>query len=127
MAANFLKLSDDKTKIIVMGKPSTIDKLGKLTLKIGSADISLIASARNLGIQFQRDLSLDDHVSSTVGAANYQLNNLSKTRSCLDKDTNEKLVHTFVTSRLDYCNPLLTGTPVKSLDPLQLVKTLLPG
>ena len=103
MAANFLKLNDDKTNLIVMGKPCTLNKLGKLTLKIGSADISPVASARNLGVQFQSDVSLDDHVSSTVGAAYYQFSNLSKVRSCLDKDTTEKLVHAFVTSRLDHC------------------------
>ena len=57
MAANFLKLSDGKTNLIVMVKQSTIDKLGNLKLKIGSTDISPVASARNLGVQFQSDLS----------------------------------------------------------------------
>ena len=50
MAVNFLKLNDDKNNLIVMRKPSTKVKLGKLKLKIGSADISPVASAMNLGI-----------------------------------------------------------------------------
>ena len=122
MAANFLKLNDDKTNLIVMGKPCTIDKLSKLKLKIGSADISQVASARNLAVQFQSDLYLDDHVSSTEGASYYQLNHLSKIRSYLDKDATEKLILAYTTSRLDYCNFLLTGIPVKLLNQLQLVQ-----
>ena len=34
----------------------------------------------------------------------------------------EKLVHTFVTSRLDYCNALMSGCANVSLKPLQLVQ-----
>ena len=34
----------------------------------------------------------------------------------------EKLVHAFVTSRLDYCNALLSGCVNASLKPLQLVQ-----
>ena len=35
----------------------------------------------------------------------------------------EKLVHAFVTSRLDYCNALLSGCANVSLKPLQLVQS----
>ncbi len=34
----------------------------------------------------------------------------------------EKLVHAFMTSRLDYCNALLGGCPASSINTLQIVQ-----
>uniref|UniRef100_A0A3P9JH97 Uncharacterized protein n=1 Tax=Oryzias latipes TaxID=8090 RepID=A0A3P9JH97_ORYLA len=43
-------------------------------------------------------------------------------RNPLSKSDAEKLIHAFVTSRLDYCNSLLAACPKSSLRSLQLVQ-----
>jgi hypothetical protein len=46
---------------------------------------------------------------------------LQKIRNFLSKNYAEKFIHAFVTSRLDYCNALLSGYPDKDLNKIQLV------
>ena len=43
-------------------------------------------------------------------------------RKYLDTDATKTLVHAYVTSRLDYCNLLLYGTPNELTDKLQRVQ-----
>ena len=50
------------------------------------------------------------------------MHNISKIRNVLSQKDTEKLVHAFITSRLDYCNSLLSGSSRKSLKTLQLVQ-----
>ena len=51
----------------------------------------------------------------------FHLRNIAKIRHILSQNNAEKIVHAFVTSRLDYCNSL-SGCPNKTLKTLQLVQ-----
>ncbi|KAI5629767.1 hypothetical protein C0J50_2268, partial [Silurus asotus] len=50
------------------------------------------------------------------------LRNIAKIRNMMSLQDAEKLVHAFVTSRLDYCNALLSGCASKCINKLQLVQ-----
>jgi len=52
----------------------------------------------------------------------YQLRQLRSIRRSVDTGTASTLVHAFVSSRLDYCNSLLAGTPKVVTDVLQKVQ-----
>ncbi|KAL3066451.1 hypothetical protein OYC64_016411 [Pagothenia borchgrevinki] len=52
----------------------------------------------------------------------YHLRNIAKLRPTLTLSDAEKRVHAFVSSRLDYCNALLTGIPNKSIQKLQYIQ-----
>ncbi len=52
----------------------------------------------------------------------FHLRNIAKLQNMLTVSDAEKIVHAFVTSRLDYCNALLGGCPASSINKLQIVQ-----
>ncbi len=52
----------------------------------------------------------------------FNLRNIAKLWNMLPVSDAEKLVHAFMTSRLDYCNALLGGCPASSINKLQVVQ-----
>ncbi len=60
-------------------------------------------------------------------SAYYHPKNIARIRCFVSSQDLEKLVYAFITSRVDYCNGLLTGLPKKTIRRLQLSRTLLPG
>ncbi len=67
-------------------------------------------------------LSFENHISHVTKTAFFHLRNIAKLRSMLSVSDAEKLVHAFMTSRLDYCNALLGGYPASSINKLQYNK-----
>ena len=60
-------------------------------------------------------------VNNICKSAYLAIRNTGKIRNYLDQPTAEKLVHAFVTSKLDFCNSLLYGLSKKQLDKLQRI------
>ncbi len=77
---------------------------------------------RNLGGILETDLSFSSHVKAVTKSAYYHLKNIAIIRCFVSSQDLEKLVHAFITSRVDYCNGLLTGLPKKTIRQLQLIQ-----
>ena len=119
---NKLFLNNSKTDVIHLhskfGKnPSVISKLS-----VSNSEIVPTGKVRNLGVIFDQHMTMKDHVSNISKSASYALYNISKIRKYLDSSTTERLVHAFISSRLDSCNSLLFGLPGSELDRLQLIQ-----
>jgi len=67
------------------------------------------------------DLSLEKHVSSVSAACFFHLRQIRRVRQSLDAGSAATLIHAFVTSRVDYCNAVLAGSPKVTTDKLQRV------
>ena len=65
---------------------------------------------------------MSDHIAKTCSAAFYHLYNIRSIRQYLTTECTETLIHAFITSRLDYCNSLLHGSPGYLLHKLQRVQ-----
>jgi hypothetical protein len=122
MEENKLQLNEDKTEVIILGTKYMLTHLRNVTVQIGKHSIKPNTKARNLGVIFDETMSLEHHISSVCKSAYFQIRNISKIRKCLTEDATKTLVHSLVTSRLDYANSLLYGLPKVLINRLQRVQ-----
>ena len=121
MVINFLMLNDSKTEVLhITSKFSNVPQITHLT--VGCSQVQLAQSARNLGAIFDTNFQMTSHINNICRGASCALRKISKIRNYLDKSTTEKLVHAFVTSRLDNNNGLLIGLPQKDISKLQRIQ-----
>ena len=64
-------------------------------------------------------MSLSPHVNTIVKGAFYHIRNISKIRKYISESTTEILIHSFVNSKLDFCNSLLFGALKQDIVKLQ--------
>ncbi len=122
MISNGLMLNNGKTEILHITS-CFIENLHPFkSLRIGSAVVEAVSKARNLGLLMDNQMTLSSHVDSVCQSANLALRKIGQIRKHLNLATAEKLVHAFVSSRLDYCNSILYGLPDYELRKLQHVQ-----
>ncbi|XP_072573217.1 uncharacterized protein [Paramormyrops kingsleyae] len=114
MKLNFLQLNSSKTEAILVGTPH----------QVSTSTITSISFSESfyLGVKMDPHLTYDTHIQQLCKTSFYHLRNIAKHRPLLTLADAEKLVHVFVSSRLDYCNALLIGIPSKSIQKLQYVQ-----
>lgn len=120
MAANFLKLNDNKTELVLIGHAKRLAKIKDFRLSIGDAIVKPSPCAKNLGVYFDSSLSFKTFVQRSAANAVYHIRSLAAIRDHIPRELTHRLCTSLVLSRLDYCNSLLTGLPKCSLRPLQL-------
>ena len=67
-------------------------------------------------------LTLSKNVDAICKSAFVAIRKIGKIRRFLDQNTAHRLIHAFVTSRLDCCNSLLFGLPAKITSKLQRIQ-----
>ena len=102
-AVNFLKLNDSKMDMLV-AYPKHKQPVSYPPLKVGNDLVTPSDSVRNLGVIFDSTMFLDSQVKSIVRSSFCTLRDMYKSRSCLTQDVAETMVHSFISTRLDYCN-----------------------
>ena len=109
MYRNKLKLNSDKTEFMVIGREYDVGKVSQDTPEVEDVQIKASHSVRNLGSMFDSHFKMESHVNHICKTAFFQLKGISQIRKYLSQNATEKLVHALVTSRVDYCNSLLSG------------------
>ena len=116
-----LLLDDDKTKLLVIGTSKQLSKVSVSSIRVGDVDVITVYLAKNLGSWFDSHRDMATHITKTCGSAFFYLYNIRHVRKYLTSECTEKLIHSFITSRLDYCNSLLYGVPDHHMQKLERV------
>ena len=77
---------------------------------------------RNLGAWLDSRMDMEQHVNSVCKSCFGQIRQIGHIRQYLTTDATKSLVNSLVTSRLDYCNALLSIVPKTILNKLQNVQ-----
>uniref|UniRef100_A0A1A8K0K3 Reverse transcriptase domain-containing protein n=1 Tax=Nothobranchius kuhntae TaxID=321403 RepID=A0A1A8K0K3_NOTKU len=112
-------LNQGKTEVLVIGPEAQREKL---LPKLQSMSFYPSLQVKNLGVIFDSELTFIPHIKNITKIGFYHLKNIARVRPILSRANTETLVHAFVTSRIDYCNALLSGLPKKSISGLQLLQ-----
>ncbi len=104
---------------MILFGPSNALSFNSYNLDIGHLAQWITPCVRNLGVLF---LKFDKQINSVVRSCFFHLRRLAKVKTLLSTQTFEKVIHAFVTSRLDYCNSLYYGINQSSMERLQLVQ-----
>ncbi len=107
MSLNFLQLNQDKTEILVVGSKAQRKKLNARLNTFGHTPCQQV---HNLGV-FNSDLNFKDYVWYVTKTAFHHLKYIAKAWLFLSLSDTGKLIQAFISSRLNYCNALLSGLP----------------
>ena len=122
MSANFLSLNPSKTEFMLIGNSRQLSKIENKTLSLpDNVSVKPVSSARNLGVIFDSQLSLSDHISSVSKSCYCHIRDLRRIRSSLDQSTATTIATSMIHSKLDYCNSLFLNLPKFELNRLQSI------
>ena len=110
-----LKLNGDKSDIMVLNGPRR-PRIEIPPIAIRDESVSKSDSTTLLDVEVVSTPSLKNHVKNTTKCCFYKLHNLFKIRRFLPEDAAKTMVHTLITSKLDYCNSILNGLPNNTLE-----------
>ena len=122
MNRHHLKMNQSKTEFLLLCNKNIAKVITPPLLKVGSHNVLPKKSARNIGVTFDSTLSMEQHITNICRSAYHQLYKISKIKKFLDRPSLERIIHAFVTTRLDYCNGLLIGVNKNLIATLQRVQ-----
>ena len=95
-------INDDKNEFMIIGTKVQLRKIYQKTLIVDECELFPSDEAvRNLRVWIDNNFTLSAHITKTCKGVFYHLHNIRHIRKYLDRESTEKLIHAFVTSRLD--------------------------
>ncbi len=118
MNNNALKLNEQKTEFIIFN--NSISYEGTKQLTVGTDTVKSTKEIKILGVTLDYNMTMEKHVTNTCRSAHIQTRKIGSIRKYLTNDASKTITQSLVTVRLDYCNSLYMGLPLKTIHRLQL-------
>ena len=111
MSASRLRLNPAKMQVMWLGSSQLVSQIDNRDILVLSTHVQPVesASARDLGVVLDSQLSLSAHVTALYRSCYYPLRQLRPAAHSLLTETAKTLVQAFISCRLDYCNSLMYG------------------
>ena len=112
MSSNFLSLNPSKTEFLLIGLPQQLSKLSNPIIHLpNNVTLSLVHSARNLGIIVDTNLTFSQQISAVSISCFYNIRDIRRIRNTIDHTTACTIATSLIHSKLDYCYYLLLNLP----------------
>ena len=117
---NCLALNPEKSEAILLGTHARYKTLSNINqVDIAGSPIPLSDKIKLLGVTIDSTLNFSKHVSLICQSCQYHIRALCHIRPILDAQTARLVGHALVSSRLDYANSILYGSPKSQIAKLQ--------
>ena len=93
-------------------------------ISVGDVHVEPSSEARNLGAIMDQHSTLRPHVKNTCRSAMAAIHKIGQIRNCLNNESTNTIIHSFVTSRLDFNNGLLANIANKDIAQLQRIQNI---
>ena len=122
MSTNKLKLKPDKTEFLLIGNERQWSKyLSMFPKELLGVETYPAKSAHDFGVILDKNFNFRSHISAICSSCIYHIQDLRCIRRHLGLESAKLLVNALVSSRLDYCNSLLSGIAETDRTKLQRV------
>jgi len=118
MASNRLMLNHQMTDLLWCSRGGS---QAASELVLDGSPVQPSSHVRDLGVQFDDDLSLKKHVDQLTGRCYSQLRRIRSCRRDMTRESAKTVVNSLVVSKVDYCNSLLAACTQQQTDKLQRV------
>ena len=110
--------------MLIIGTHQQLSKIdiGNTFIEIGNSKIKPSSNIKNLGIIFDQTFTLDSHIKNLNQKCYYQLIKLQQLKKCIDRSTLEMVIHSFISSKIDYCNILFHNLPKYQIKKVQRIQ-----
>ena len=128
MTANYMKLNEGKTQLIIFGKPFNLKKYPHdFNILINGTEIKSLNlsgpgmkdEGKSLGVLLNNDTAMKRQISAVRQTSFNTLHNLRNIKEYLAVETKLALVKSLVLSKLDYCKILYMNIPQYQINTLQ--------